>query len=137
MPLENEVELPNPLTSDEIKDGIAFKVAEAVRASLDTTCHLYGKSYPKFQARIIIEYELEDFGRVVKGMRMATVGELKSMPDTDDSVVERIVLEVPYTPPNQFRRETEQAIPTSVRSNGRTVEKSIKYVPKKKVVDRD
>ena len=132
MPLENEVELPNPLTSDEIKDGIAFKVAEAVRASLNTTCHLYGKSYPKFRARIIIEYSLEDFGRDVEGVRVAIVGDSGNFDSTGS-----MDIEIPYTPPNQFRRETEQPIPTSVRSNGRNVERAIKYVPKKKVVDRD
>lgn len=134
MAIANELELPNPLTDSEIKDGIAYKVAQAVRESLDTTCHLFGKSYPKFRAKIRIEYDLEDFGRDVQGVREAKVDD----GDTFDTPVSTVLdVEIPYTPPNQFRRETEQAIPTAVRSNGRTEQRNIKYVPKKRKVGDD
>jgi hypothetical protein len=128
MPTETEIESPQPLTDNEIKDGIAYKVAAAVRESLDKTCHLYGHSYPKFRAEVHIHYYLDDFGRIVEGNVAAGVSEGELGPDAVQADVD---IEIPHTPPNQFRRETEQPIPTTITAHGQAMEKRLKYAPKR------
>lgn len=127
--LANETELPNPLTGDEVKDGIAHKVAVAVRERLDKSCRLYGKSYPKFKASVRIEIVLDNFGLTYEDNSMVvldeTLGETIQEPETVE-----IDLDIPETPPNQFRRETEQPVPTAVTGNGRTEEKAVLYQPR-------
>lgn len=127
MTLDNEREIPLPLDGAEIKEGLVQKVALATREALDKTCHLYGKAYPKFKATVKIHYELDDFGRTVTGNVTAEIsGEVGK-----DALVEDIELQVEETPPNRFRRETEQAVPTLVVNKGKTEQVAIKHVPRR------
>ena len=115
------IESPEPLTSDEIKEGIAFKVAEAVHAALNSHCALYGKSYGKFSAHVRVEFRLDDFGRVVEGVREGTVVGDEGPADSG-AAIQTLRVEIPETPPNQFRRETQQEVPalnTAKGSKGR------------------
>lgn len=104
-----EVEIALPLDGEEIKNGIEYLVATAVREKLDKFCQLYGKSYPKFHADISIRLGLENFGPIHVIETVATVA---SEIAPTDPLVETISLTIPMTPPNQFRRETEQEVPT-------------------------
>jgi len=107
----NEVEIALPLDGEEIKTGIEWLVAAAVRERLDKFCQLYGKSYPKFHADIKIRLGLENFGPIVV-IETDTVANSAEPPI--DSLVEDISLTIPMVPPNQFRRDTEQEVPTMV-----------------------
>ena len=128
MALASELEIPQPLDGAEIKQGIAQKVADAVVASLDAHCAFYGKAYPKFRAEISIHFVLDDFGRIVEGTRQAEVS-------SDEPPLEGMPLDVevviPETPPNVFRRETEQAVPTLVQAGGSVKEQRIAYAPRR------
>lgn len=128
--LTNEVEIVTPLTSDEIKDGIAHTIAVAVRQRLDKSCRLYGKSYPKFRALISVKIELDNFGLTTEDNHTVEIDEEGEQilqpelkPSFTDPQIEEIDVEIPETPPNQFRRDTEQPIPTAVPQPTRAEEK--------------
>ena len=38
---------------------------------------------------------------------------------------------IPEVPPNKFRKDTGQGIPVASNVNGKTVEKKVKYTPKR------
>jgi hypothetical protein len=129
MAMSSEQELPQPLDGEEIKNAIVYKVSDAVRDVLDKRCALYGKAYPKFKAIVRIEFTLDDFGRIVQGSGDAEVsdGEL-----TGGAETEEILVDIPETPPNVLRRDTEQPVPTMVTKNGVQREQKITYAPKKR-----
>lgn len=127
MALDNERELPLPLDGAEIKEGLVYKISEAVSESLDKTCHLFGKAYPKFKATVKIHYELDDFGRKIEGNVTAHVHDEVS----SEATVEDIELVIEETPPNIFRKETEQGVPTMIQAKGKTEQATIKHVPKR------
>lgn len=129
MATTSEQELPQPLDGEEIKNAIVYKVSDAIRDVLDKRCALYGKAYPKFKATVRIEFTLDDFGRMIEGSGDAEVseGELTSGAETEE-----IVVDIPETPPNVLRKETEQPVPTMVTKNGVQREQKITYAPKKR-----
>lgn len=130
--MESEREYPRPLESEEIKVGIAQKIADAVYDKLSTTCNLYGRAYPKFKATVSVRLELDDFGQTTFDNSITNVeggeGEIR-----EGSVPVDINLEIPQMPPNQFRQETDQPIIKTAVEDGKTVEKRIKYKPRTKV----
>lgn len=128
MALANELEIPQPLDGSEIKEGIAHKVAAAVLDSLNAHCAFYGKAYPKFRATILINFVLDDFGRIVEGTRTA---EIEEGPVSDQAISLDVDVEIPETPPNVFRKETEQAVPTLVQQGSTVREQRISYAGRK------
>ena len=125
--------IPQPLGGLEIKKGIAVRmtqdlpadVAEALReqivAGLGKTCSLHQNfAYAKFKAtwRLNysmkpelkamwwVDYELNDFGRITKGGIGGRVGGL-----FEGSQGDTLVGTIDETPPDKFRRETDQPIP--------------------------
>lgn len=128
MPTSTEVELPRPLDGEEIKIGITHKIAEAIMASLDKHCALYGKAYPKFSAKWRIEYSLDNYGETRQGVVQSEILPTEPMQIPADFVLEGIIEE---TPPNLLRRETNQAIPTQIiDERGRQTEKAVFYKPR-------
>ena len=126
--MENEI--VTPLTDIEIKDGIARKVAEAVREKLDQYGPLFGKSFPKFQCAGVLRLRLDNFGLVTESNHMVNVGDVaEGKPFSADDLV--IDVDIPETPPNQFRRETEQGVPVISVENGKTVERAVLYQARK------
>lgn len=129
--MENERESPRPLAAEEIKTGIAQMVADAVYEQLGKTCNLFGRSYPKFKGTVSIHLELDDFGQTTVDNSVTNVeggeGEIGagSVPVDDE-------IEIKEAPPNQFRMDTDQPIVKAVVEDGKTVEKRIKYKPRKK-----
>lgn len=109
-----EFEVVQPLAADEIKEGIVFKITEALWAALDKTCNLYQISYPKFAGRIKsgsgIDIDLDlyrdHFGDEI----------LK------DHIHLDLDLEIPLTPPNVFRHDTAQSIPVLTETDDGSVE---------------
>ena len=135
------VSIPQPLTGDEIKKGIAVRmtqdlpadVQEALREQIVTglgkTCSLLPNSaYAKFKAKWWlridgessiwwVDYDLDDFGRITKGGIGANNGPLT----TDGEFFEGVIDEVP---PDRFRRETDQPIPKPTELKKPDAEKS-------------
>jgi hypothetical protein len=139
----NEIELPNPLTDEEIKLAIARKMTDAFLESLDKTCALFGKSYPKFKATWTIHFELDNFGDVrvgnIKGElpvqeHSEVTGEfVQSGTPMETAVAVDLEGEIPETPPNQLRKETDQAVPVQViNERGVQSEKAVLYQPKRR-----
>ena len=125
--------IPQPLTGDEIKRGIAVRmtqdvpadVADALKeqiiAGLGKTCSLMpSAAYAKFKAtwRLNysikpelkvgwwVDYELDDFARVTRGGIGGTLGGL--FDGAEGEMFKGVIEEVP---PDRFRRETDQPIP--------------------------
>jgi hypothetical protein len=95
--MKSDGKIAEPLGSEEIKRGIAGKVADAVSDELGKkTCNLHETAYKKFRATL-------------KGT--VTVC-LEMHPPFGPTVVEEIALnidlEIKEAPPNQFRRDTGQ-----------------------------
>lgn len=142
MPAPNEVELPTPLDGEECKIAIARKMTDAFLASLDKDCAFYGKAYPKFKASWTLHYELDNFGLVrvgnVKGELPVQEhsefmdGYIPSESPMETAVAADIEGEIPETPPNVLRRETDQAVHVQViNERGIQTEKAILYQPKR------
>ena len=104
------VRIPMPLSSDEIKFGIAKKMAAEfeteVLKSLGRTCSLNHTSFSKFSAKWSIAFHLDDFGRVTEGVIGGAVGE--PIPEAEAETIEGAIEPMP---PDKFRRETTQPIP--------------------------
>jgi hypothetical protein len=108
-----------PLSADEIKDGLITKICEAIYDAMNKTCNLYGCAYPKFRAKFSIDLELDNFGDV----RLDRVaGEAESEGEFHNAQTIPIAGEVPFTPPNVFRKQTGQAVPVTVEKDDGTVE---------------
>ena len=126
MPTASEMELPLPLTDVEIKNGIAFKISQAIREHLDKVGRLYGRSYPKFSATYTVAYRLDDFGLITEGQVTGGLGD-----EGVNGREEVIGGAIPETPPNVFRSETDQPIPVQTIEKGRSAEKKIHYQQRK------
>jgi hypothetical protein len=114
-----EREIIKPLSADEIKEGVVTKLAEAIWDSMNKTCNLYGCAYPKFKATWSIDLTLDNFGDV----RLDKVaGTAESDGEFHNPVETKITGEIPYTPPNVFRRQTGQPIPVMVENDDGSME---------------
>jgi hypothetical protein len=137
--LESEVEVPRPLTDDEVKQGIAHLVAEAVYDKLNTSGTLFGRSFPKFKTSEPIQIKLlldrsfiagPDFGddAMVDNHQVSISGEVGESP-----VLVEVKVDIPAMPPNAFRQKTGQPVKVLTKERGQTVEKSVKkYQPRPK-----
>jgi hypothetical protein len=133
---ENETEVVRPLNSDEVKDAIAMVISDKVRASLDTTCWLYGMAWPKFKATWRIDITLENFGQEQETFVTGQLHTHEFKPDDPNPVQtgaeirkpQEISLEgqEPYTPPNVIRKRHGMPVPTMVkRDDGSTEQKAV------------
>jgi len=120
-----ETQIVLPLDCDEIKSGIVTKIAESIWDALNNTCNLYGVAYPKFKAKFVIDLNLDNFGDV----RLDVVaGETESEGEFHNPHQIQIEGEIPFTPPNVFRKQTGQSIPVIVENDDGSVEqKAIFY----------
>ena len=137
--------IPQPLTGNEIKRGIAVRmtqglppdVAEPLREQivdgLGKTCSLNPNfAYSKFKASWTltwwrveaeihanwwVDFSLDDFGRVTPG----GIGDRRRAPGKDAVTTSGVIDEVP---PDRFRRETDQPIPKPVELKPPEPEKS-------------
>ena len=121
----SEKQIVLPLDAEEIKDGLITKICESLYEALNKTCNLYGCAYPKFKASGTITLQLDNFGDV----RLDVVKfESESEGEFHTSREIQIEIDIPYTPPNVFRRETGQSIPVTVEKDDGSVEqKAIFY----------
>lgn len=139
------VSIPQPLTGDEIKKGIAVRMTqnlpadvqevlrEQIIAGLGKTCSLLPNSaYAKFKAEWKlkygnpgpaavwwVDYELDDFGRITRGGIGGNIGDLE--PPNYFTHLNGTIDEVP---PDRFRRETDQPIPKPTELKKPEAEKS-------------
>lgn len=127
MATENERELPTPLSADEVKDGIAYKVADAVRAALDKYGPMYGNAHTKFRCSGKLVLTLDNFGLIAISNHTVDFGDAIATADETLLEVAEVEIDIPETPPNVFRKETEQPVPTMVIERGRPVEKAVLY----------
>jgi len=113
------MKIPQPLSGDEIKIGIGKFVlaagapefiADSIRIGLNGTCLLNGCAYSKVKIdwKVVagewrVDYELDDFGRVARGMMN---GKLPAEFEDFD-----LRGSIEPMPPDRFRRESEQKIP--------------------------
>lgn len=120
-----EKQIVQPLGSEEIKEGIITKIAESLWESLNKTCNLYGCAYPKFKASGKIDLILDNYGDV----RLDVVRfEVESDGEFHDARELAVDIEIPFTPPNVFRKQTGQAVPVIVaRDNGSVEQKAVFY----------
>lgn len=120
-----EHQIIQPLSADECKDGIVTKIAEALYDALNKTCNLYGCAYPKFKASGSIELTLDNFGDI----RLDVVKfESESEGEFHDPVSLQIPIDIPFTPPNVFRKQTGQGIPVIVsKDDGSVEQKAVFY----------
>lgn len=130
-PMADETGRPRPLEAEEIKNGIAQLVADAIYDELSKTCNLFGRSYPKFKGTVSIHLELDDFGLTTHENRTVVVegGEgtigAGSVPLDANVNIEEM-------PPNEFRMQTDQPITKPVVEDGKTTQKKVHYKPRKK-----
>lgn len=131
------VSIPQPLLSQEIQEGIATRIAQAIpdldepvreavkqaiMVSLTKTCSLNRTVYSKFSAtwkfgslvrdgkfcaRWWVEMALDDFGRVTKPAIGGVLG-----PAHVDEIAMDVEGTIPEMPPDKFRRETQQPVPS-------------------------
>ena len=122
MSIAEERDLPRPLASEEIREGLLYIITEAIKDRMSKTCNLYGCSYPKFRANIVIDLFLDDFETEIPDHMEIAAGGLEEGGEHIG-----IDIEVPHMPPNQFRMETEQPVVVSRLEDGKRVERRIKY----------
>lgn len=114
----NNIEVVTPLDSGEIKTGIAHLIAQAVMERLDKHCQLYGQAYPKFRANVTLHIELDSYGQSTFVDTITTATNMDSVETLEQpAIIEDVDVTIPFTPPNQFRRETDQEVPTATPSN--------------------
>lgn len=144
--MDSELEQPRPLHSDEIREGIAFLVAEQVYEKLGKTCNLFGQAYPKFKAKWSLDIVFDDFGIITsdhsEGAVETTDKEHDGAPvlgSIPASQVEagsentlRIAGGIEEMPPNKFRETTEQPIHVTATENGQPVQRRVQYKSKAK-----
>ena len=156
MPLPSETELRRPLTDGEIREGVAVKTAEAaadvaynavyeaVKARLEASGgRLYGMAYPsiKGSGTLNLVYFLDWRGEVAPpDEHREKVIDNHTFPISGgDPIPESaeigepvtVPVSIPEVPPNKFRKDTGQGIPVASNVNGKTVEKKVKYQPKR------
>ena len=159
MPLPSEIELRRPLTDGEIREGVAVKTAEAAADVVYNAVYeavmtrlqasggrLYGMAYPsiKGSGTLNLVYFLDWRGEVAPpdehrekvidnhAFLVSTGAEIEGEPgfvEQGDPLT--IPVSIPELPPNAFRKQTGQAIPVASNVNGKTVEKRVRYQPKK------
>jgi hypothetical protein len=123
-----EAEIIQPLASQEINEGIITKVAEALFAALNSTCNLYGVSYPKFHASGKMELWFEGGQGEIAD---AVTFEIPPEPGEKYPAKVIVTLEIPETPPNIWRRATGQGIPVAVTSDDGSVEQKAVFFKQK------
>jgi hypothetical protein len=131
--MADEATKPLPLTGDEVREAIIFRVDE----SLSKTCHLrHDDSYSSFSAEISIKIRLNDFGREQKDNHLVSIV-LPSAADLDADAAEKKAREltanlaIEPAPPNQVRVDTGQDVPVKTTQDGKTVVKHVKYAARK------
>lgn len=139
------LEVVQPLDGSEIKQGTAHKILEAIDAriaemltdAMSKSCRLYGVAYPKFRAKWTLELELEDFGRtfnvsaggasMVQAFDEPTSQYVNSTEPLTDPVQIAEEGEIPFTPPDVFRKDTSQPVPVMVETATGTEQKAVVY----------
>ena len=151
--MATETELRRPLADEEIRTGVAVKVAQAafdavydaVIARMNASGgRLYGQAFPSFKGSgtLHLEYFLDWRGEVVppdeKRERVednhpftVTSGDDPNGITSADGGNVDVAVTIPETPPNQFRKETGQPIPVAMNQGGKITEKRVKYVPRR------
>jgi hypothetical protein len=147
--VKSEKELRRPLADEEIRTGVAVKVAEAaynvvydavIARMVASGGRLYGTAYPSFKGSgtLHLEYFLDWRGDVVPAdeHREKVIDNhpfvfADGEPRSEGELVE-VAVNIPETPPNVFRKETGQPIPVASTQNGKTTEKRVRYVPRRK-----
>ena len=138
-------------TAEAAADVVYTAVYEAVKARLEASGgRLYGMAYPsiKGSGTLNLVYFLDWRGEVappdehrekvidnhtVKFGSLPTDSEtglpVDQMPGMTETVT--VPVSIPEVPPNKFRKDTGQGIPVASNVNGKTVEKKVKYTPKR------
>lgn len=111
-----EKEIIQPLDAEEVRTGVAVFIGEAVAESMLKDCSLYGVAYPKFKCKWVVEGELDNFGQPVPF---------------------RIEGEIPFTPPNLFRKQTGQPVPVlAEKGDGSVRQEAVFYQRERRSVGR-
>ena len=130
--MESEKSIPLPLTGEEVQEGVLSKVRECMEKS----CHLSaGNAYTSCRFEVTVKMTLFDFGREVRNNEIVT-GEIDSgIPQEGAALAVEETLDVEPMPPNQFRQETNQAVPVQTVVDGKKKIRHLKYAPRKAKVD--
>lgn len=129
----SERQLIQPIDADEIKSGIVTKVCEALYEAMNKTCNLYGCAYPKFKAEGEIRLTLDNFGEV----RLDAVNfAAESDGEFHNPVTVSASIDIPYTPPNLFRKQTGQGIPTVVTGDDGSIEQKAVFFKQERKLGR-
>ena len=128
---------PRPLTSEEIKQGMVYRMAEAmikiifngrdplpqellndVVESMNThiqSCNLNGKAYSDYSAKWTLDVTFNNFGMRIGDHFEGAVSRGKLEGETRTAHLE---IDKPPTPPNLERVEVEQEVPVSSAGRG-------------------
>ena len=129
------IKIVQPLNGEEIRKGIAARISQSLPVDvqdslrqqiydgLQKTCSLNPNlAYAKFKSKWTltwwkvnrevhsnwwVDYQLDDFGKVTSG----GFGDKRKAPS---SSAETVTGEIDETPPDRFRRETDQPIPKPI-----------------------
>jgi len=144
------IKIVAPLEGDEIRKGIAAMIhakvpglpVDSIESSLSRSCSFNAQSFSRVRAtwwvdcdddnvayQWWVDYELDDFGRIDRG----GIGGMLGMP----CQVERVEGVIEPMPPDRFRRETAQPIPSNVVIPKQDDGLGLSRTPKSRVKGKD
>lgn len=125
--MDQEKLQPVPISGMEAQEGIVYKIAEA----LSRSGHLHpDNAFSTVKISVDIRLTLSDFGRETRDNHRVEFEAKRDLVGEPERTVD-VNLEVPAMPPNQFRVETDQAVPVKTQEDGKTVVKKVKYAARK------
>ena len=125
----SETTIAAPLSGTEVIEAICAKVRNALRQD----CFLSPMAaYESFEATVTLKVKMLDCGRIPEVHQTVTVQSEAPVNESDENfALEQAEIQMQAMPPNQVRRETDQAIPTLVDTGiGKPEIKHVKYAKK-------
>lgn len=135
--MESEKSIPLPLTGEEIQEAVLVKLRECMQKN----CHLsLGNAYTSARIEVTVKMTLFDFGREVRNNESAIVEVDSGLPNEGEQLASEGTVtfgehsiadpEKPMSV-NEFRVETNQAVPVATVQDGQKKIRHLKYAPRK------